>query len=111
MPEDREAPVGVVAGSEGESRPGETRPSEARRDEVARTRAMGVPGLVARSVIAYQHAPMLIALVVLSIAFAILSPHYVSSGNILNIGRQIAIVSVVAFGATAVIIAGEIDLS
>ena len=106
MPEDEEKPVGAVAGSEGETRPG-----EARRDDVPPTRALRIPRLIARSVIAYQHAAMLIALVILSIAFAILSPHYVSSGNILNIGRQIAIVSIVAFGATAVIIAGEIDLS
>ena len=73
--------------------------------------ATGRMGSIARTVISHQHAPMLIALVVLSIGFAILSPHYLSSGNVLNIGRQIAIVSIVAFGATAVIIAGEIDLS
>jgi len=73
--------------------------------------ALSDPRSLARSAIAHQHAPMLIALVVLSIAFALLSPHYLSSGNVLNIGRQIAIVSIVAFGATAVIIAGEIDLS
>lgn len=95
MPEDPQTPVSEVVG------PGEAGPRWTSR----------VPRLVARSAIAYQHAPMLIALIVLSIAFAVLSPHYLSSGNVLNIGRQIAIVSVVAFGATAVIIAGEIDLS
>jgi len=69
------------------------------------------PRSIMRAVVIHQHAPMLIALLLLSIAFSFLSPYYLTGPNVLNIGRQIAIVSVVAFGATAVIIAGEIDLS
>ena len=61
--------------------------------------------------LSHQHAPLLIALVALSIIFAMLSPFFLTAPNMLNIGRQIAIVSVVAFGSTIVIIAGEIDLS
>jgi len=95
MPDESQTPMRVQVG------PGEAR---------ARWATSG-PRSLARSVVSHQHAPMLIALVVLSVGFAVLSPHYLSSGNVLNIGRQIAIVSVVAFGATAVIIAGEIDLS
>lgn len=66
---------------------------------------------LARTIAGHQHAALLIALVLLSVAFSILSPVYLTSANALNIGRQIAITSVVAFGATIVIIAGEIDLS
>ncbi|NUQ78485.1 MAG: ABC transporter permease [Polyangiaceae bacterium] len=56
-------------------------------------------------------APLLAALLFAGIAFSLLSPYFLTPQNLLNIGRQIAVVSVVALGVTAVIIAGEIDLS
>jgi ribose/xylose/arabinose/galactoside ABC-type transport system permease subunit len=54
---------------------------------------------------------MLLAIVLLCIVFAVKSPYFLTTENALNIGRQIAVVSVVALGVTIAIIAGEIDLS
>jgi ribose transport system permease protein len=56
-------------------------------------------------------APLLAALLLAGLAFSVLSPYFLTPANLLNIGRQIAVVSVVALGVTAVIISGEIDLS
>ncbi len=79
---------------------------EGRRDGAA-----ALARSIARAVASHQHAPLLIALILLCVAFQFLSPVFFTSANALNIGRQIAITSVVAFGATIVIISGEIDLS
>jgi ribose/xylose/arabinose/galactoside ABC-type transport system permease subunit len=51
------------------------------------------------------------ALAVLIGLFAILSPVFLTSDNFQNIGRQTAVVSILAVGMTLVIIAGQIDLS
>jgi ribose transport system permease protein len=48
---------------------------------------------------------------VLIVAFSFASPVFFSSSNFLNIGRQTALVTIIAVGMTFVIIAGEIDLS
>jgi ribose/xylose/arabinose/galactoside ABC-type transport system permease subunit len=45
------------------------------------------------------------------IAFTIASPVFFSLDNFLNIGRQTALVSIVAVGMTFVIISGQIDIS
>jgi ribose transport system permease protein len=52
-----------------------------------------------------------LAFAVLLVAFSIASPVFFSTANFLNIGRQTALVSIIAVGATFVIISGEIDLS
>ena len=53
----------------------------------------------------------LIALAVLVVVSAILSPHFLQLQNILNILRQISYTGIIALGMTFVIIAGGIDLS
>jgi ribose transport system permease protein len=55
--------------------------------------------------------PALAALLAVGLLFSLLSPFFLTLQNLLNIGRQIAVVSVVALGVTVVIISGEIDLS
>jgi len=55
--------------------------------------------------------PLIIALVVLMVFFSIRSQYFFTVVNALNIGRQIAVVLIVALGITIVLIAGEIDLS
>ncbi len=40
-----------------------------------------------------------------------LSPHFLTVGNLLNIGSQISMIAVIAIGMTMVILMGEIDLS
>ncbi|MDR1028847.1 MAG: ABC transporter permease [Clostridiales Family XIII bacterium] len=54
---------------------------------------------------------MEIILVVMFIVLSIFAPGFLSSDNILGIFRNMAIVGVIAFGMTMVIINGEIDLS
>lgn len=52
-----------------------------------------------------------IGLILSIIIFSILSPHFLTVGNIINILRQISIIGVMAVGVTFVIISAEIDLS
>lgn len=54
---------------------------------------------------------MLIALVILSVAFALASDVFLSRGNIINILRQISIMGILSVGTTMVMITGGIDLS
>ncbi len=55
---------------------------------------------------------LLVALIGLAVAgFALAHPAFLSVANLLNIGQQSAIVAIVAFGMTAVIIARGIDIS
>ena len=52
-----------------------------------------------------------VAFVILLVVFSITSPYFLSLDNFLNIGRQTALVSIIAVGMTFVIIARQIDLS
>ena len=51
------------------------------------------------------------ALVVLTIVMAILSPVFLSPQNLVNVGTQAAVVAILAFGQTFVIVSAGIDLS
>jgi ribose transport system permease protein len=53
----------------------------------------------------------LTGLLILCAAVSFLSPHFLSTRNLLNILQQISIVSVISVGMTFVIISGGIDLS
>lgn len=70
---------------------------------------MSAPAASARARIATSGIYLAFALVV--IGLAILSPAFRDPGNLLNIGRQVAILGIAAFAMTYVILAGEIDLS
>jgi ribose/xylose/arabinose/galactoside ABC-type transport system permease subunit len=52
-----------------------------------------------------------IALVAIIIFFSVASPYFLTIQNVANIGRQTAIVSIIAVGMTLVIINAQIDLS
>jgi ribose/xylose/arabinose/galactoside ABC-type transport system permease subunit len=52
-----------------------------------------------------------VAFAALLVAFSLASPDFLSLNNFLNIGRQTALVSIIAVGMTFVIIARQIDLS
>lgn len=61
-----------------------------------------------------DHLPLLgllAAFIVMLVAFSILSPVFLSYGNFINIANQTAIISVLAFGMTLVMLSGGIDLS
>jgi ribose transport system permease protein len=65
-----------------------------------------------RALVAGDRPYMLyLAFVALLIAFSVASPVFLSVDNFLNIGRQTALVSVIAVGMTFVIVSGQIDLS
>lgn len=52
-----------------------------------------------------------LAIIVVILVFSLLRPVFLSLDNLANIGRQVAILMILAFGVTFVIIAGEIDIS
>jgi ribose transport system permease protein len=58
-----------------------------------------------------QYGGILLALIVLAIAFSVLNPRFLSVNNFMNILQQVAVVAVAAYGMTYVILLGEIDLS
>src|SRR6476659_7718021 len=59
---------------------------------------------------ARQYGPLL-ALVGLSMVLWILTPHFLTISNLLNVAEQTTIIAIVAVGMTWVIISGGIDLS
>lgn len=52
-----------------------------------------------------------IGFLILLIVFSVASPYFLSANNFMNIGRQTALVSIIAVGMTFVIVSGQIDLS
>lgn len=52
-----------------------------------------------------------IILLVVIVAASFLSPNFLSSDNIFNVLRQVAVITILAFGAMTLIIGGMIDLS
>ncbi|WP_257901809.1 ABC transporter permease [Saccharothrix obliqua] len=53
----------------------------------------------------------LAGLLLLVVALSVLAPSFLSTQNLLNVGVQAAVVAVLAFGSTYVIVSGGIDLS
>ena len=67
---------------------------------------------LARTLLRGERPYMLyIAFAILLVVFSLASPWFLSLDNFLNIGRQTALVSIIAVGMTFVIIARQIDLS
>ena len=78
--------------------------------DTTRAGARGWGGL--RSLIsADKPYALYIAFAGLIVLFSVFSPVFFSGSNFLNIGRQTALVTIIAVGMTFVIICGEIDLS
>lgn len=57
-----------------------------------------------------EHIPLL-SLIVLSIAFSLLSDVFLTARNLLNVVDQLTVLGIMALGMTAVIVIGGIDLS
>lgn len=64
-----------------------------------------------RRVLNSNIAPIIAALILVSIALSILTPNFLTPGNLTNIVTQSAVVGIAAIGATFVIITSGIDLS
>jgi ribose transport system permease protein len=74
----------------------------------------GLTGLAMRAWQQLLHTSelgVLVALIVLSIATSFASPYFLQEDNILNVLRGIAVIGIMAFGETLVIITGSFDLS
>jgi predicted ABC-type sugar transport system permease subunit len=54
---------------------------------------------------------LVVVLVVIFVALSLWSPYFLTGTNLLNIGKAVAIVGIVAVGETIVIISGGFDLS
>lgn len=64
-----------------------------------------------RGFLASQSAYVLAALVVLMIIMSLLSPNFMTAGNVSNITRNFSFIAIATLGMTLVIITGGIDLS
>lgn len=64
-----------------------------------------------RGFLASQSAYVLAALVVIIVVMSLLSPNFLTGGNISNITRNFSFIAIAALGMTLVIITGGIDLS
>jgi ribose/xylose/arabinose/galactoside ABC-type transport system permease subunit len=71
----------------------------------------GGAGAVGRRLINSNVAPIAVALVVVCVILSVLTPTFLTSGNLSNIVTQSAVVGIAAIGATFVIITSGIDLS
>lgn len=61
--------------------------------------------------LAAREAGVFIALILMVIFLSLTTDAFFSSRNLLNIGRQIALIGIMAVGMTFVLISGEVDLS
>lgn len=68
------------------------------------------PSWVGRA-IKSQEAGVLLGVLLLGVLFSFGTPHFLDQTNLFNVGRQITMLSIVAFGMTVVMISGGIDLS
>jgi ribose transport system permease protein len=59
----------------------------------------------------FRSSGILIALVLLLVIGALLSPHFLQPANLLNVARQMAVVGIIGIGMTFVILTAGIDLS
>lgn len=58
-----------------------------------------------------RHAGTVAGLLALGVLFSLLSPSFLTAGNLLNVLLQVSIIAILAFGMTYVLLLGEIDLS
>lgn len=58
-----------------------------------------------------QYGGIILALIALCVVFSLYSPRFLSVANFMNILQQVAVVAILAFGMTWVILLGDIDLS
>lgn len=68
-------------------------------------------GLIKRIIGSDSPYALYLAFVVLIVGFSLTSPVFLSADNFANIGRQTALVTIIAVGMTAVVVTAEIDLS
>jgi ribose transport system permease protein len=78
---------------------------------VERVEAPALPARRGRDRIVLQRLLPFLSLIVLFIALAIASPHFLTNTNLSSVARQTAVINIMALGMTMIIITGGIDLS
>ena len=59
----------------------------------------------------YDRPGVLLALIVMCAFLALATESFLTTTNLLNVGRQVSLLGIMAVGMTFVLVAGEIDLS
>src|SRR6266481_7908521 len=78
---------------------------------VERADAPAAPAAGKRERIVLQRLLPFLSLIVLFVALAIASPHFLTNTNLSSVVRQTAVINIMALGMTMIIITGGIDLS
>ena len=78
---------------------------------VERSPAPPVPAKRRRERIVLQQLLPFLSLIILFVALAIASPHFLTNTNLSSVVRQTAVINIMALGMTMIIINGGIDLS
>lgn len=73
--------------------------------------AAPIPGKSGRELFVLQRLLPFLSLIILFVALAIASPHFLTSTNLSSVVRQTAVINIMALGMTMIIITGGIDLS
>ncbi|MBK9745706.1 MAG: ABC transporter permease [Chloroflexi bacterium] len=81
--------------------------------EASNSRSTPAPhtGWRLRNLFAAREAGVFIALILMCVFLALTSEAFLSTRNLLNIGRQVSLIGIMAVGMTFVLISGEVDLS
>ncbi|HUJ21865.1 MAG TPA: ABC transporter permease [Bryobacteraceae bacterium] len=69
------------------------------------------PAKSSRELVVLQRLLPFLSLIILFIALAIASPHFLTTTNLSSVVRQTAVINIMALGMTLIIITGGIDLS
>jgi ribose transport system permease protein len=72
--------------------------------------AVGVPSRMRRLRLGREFG-VFVALIVLCIVLTLLNDRFLTPTNLLNIGRQVSLMGIMAIGMTFVLVSGEVDLS
>jgi ribose/xylose/arabinose/galactoside ABC-type transport system permease subunit len=64
-----------------------------------------------KTIITAREFGVLVALLIMAIILSIVTPAFATPRNLLNIGRQVSIVGIIAVGMTFILVAGDIDIS
>lgn len=63
-----------------------------------------------RRLFSARESGVFIALILMCVLLAITTDAFLSARNLLNVGRQVSLIGIMAVGMTFVLISGEIDL-
>ena len=78
---------------------------------VERTQVAAAPAKRGSDRIVLQRLLPFLSLIILFVALAIASPHFLTNTNLSSVARQTAVINIMALGMTMIIITGGIDLS